>query len=93
MKLKIILKNTNGKIAIIGISSGKDSSVAAAMCVNALGKENVIGILMPNKQQSDINDSIRLCEHLMFILQKSIAQKLLVHKLMNILWGSRENLI
>lgn len=63
-EIKNYFKNTNGKIAIIGISGGKDSSVAAAMCVNALGKENVIGILMPNKQQSDINDSIKLCEHL-----------------------------
>ena len=34
--------------AIIGISGGKDSSVAAALCVVALGKKRVIGIMMPN---------------------------------------------
>ena len=62
--IKEYFKNTDGKTAVIGISGGKDSSVAAALCVNALGKENVIGILMPNKQQSDIDDSIKLCEHL-----------------------------
>lgn len=62
--IKEYFKNTGGKIAVIGISGGKDSSVAAALCVEALGKENVIGILMPNKQQSDIDDSIKLCEHL-----------------------------
>lgn len=49
----------NGKTsnAIIGISGGKDSTVAAALCAEALGKDRVIGILMPNGEQSDINDS------------------------------------
>ncbi len=40
--------------AVIGISGGKDSSVAAAVCVKALGKERVIGVLMPQNEQSDI---------------------------------------
>lgn len=49
----------NGKDcnAIIGISGGKDSSIAAALCVEALGKDRVIGVLMPNGEQSDINDA------------------------------------
>lgn len=47
----------NGHKAVIGISGGKDSTVAAALCVNALGKDNVIGVLMPNGTQKDINDS------------------------------------
>ena len=47
-EIKNYFKNTNGKIAIIGISGGKDSSVAAAMCVNVLGNKKVIGRLMPN---------------------------------------------
>lgn len=50
--------------AVIGISGGKDSSVAAALCVEALGKERVIGILMPQGEQSDISCSHQLCEHL-----------------------------
>ena len=40
--------------AVIGISGGKDSSVAAALCVQALGKERVVGVLMPQGEQSDI---------------------------------------
>ena len=43
--------------AVIGISGGKDSSVAAALLVEALGKERVVGVLMPNGVQSDIADS------------------------------------
>lgn len=41
--------------AVIGISGGKDSSVAAALCVEALGKERVIGVLMPQGEQHDID--------------------------------------
>lgn len=56
----------NGKDcnAVIGISGGKDSSVVAALCVEALGKDRVIGVLMPNGVQDDIEDSIELVEHL-----------------------------
>lgn len=50
-----------GTKAILGISGGKDSSVAAALCVNALGKDNVIGILMPDGIQNDLDDAIDLC--------------------------------
>ncbi len=46
--------------AVIGISGGKDSSVAAALCAEALGKERVIGVLMPNGEQSDIEDAREL---------------------------------
>ena len=48
--------------AVIGISGGKDSSVAAALCAEALGKERVIGVLMPDGVQSDISDSRLLVE-------------------------------
>jgi len=50
--------------AILGISGGKDSSICAALLKEALGKDRVIGILMPNGTQSDINDSIELVNHL-----------------------------
>lgn len=57
--------DTNGgEKAIIGISGGKDSSVAAALCVEALGKDKVIGVTMPNGEQSDYHDSILLINHL-----------------------------
>ena len=58
-------KNGNPETkAIIGISGGKDSSVVAALCCAALGKERVIGVMMPNSVQSDIADSIKLCNFL-----------------------------
>lgn len=50
--------------AIIGISGGKDSSVSAALCTAALGKERVIGVLMPQGEQFDIDVSTALCRHL-----------------------------
>lgn len=50
--------------AVIGISGGKDSSVVAALCVEALGKDRVIGVLMPNDYQADLADSYVLCEYL-----------------------------
>lgn len=58
--------NENGKgcNAVIGISGGKDSSVVAAVCVAALGKDRVIGVLMPNGEQSDIDCSMQLVKHL-----------------------------
>lgn len=56
----------NGKDcnAVVGISGGKDSSVAAALCVEALGKERVIGVLMPQGEQGDIDMAYMLVNHL-----------------------------
>ena len=50
--------------AVVGISGGKDSSVVAALCAEALGRDRVIGVLMPNGEQADIAASYRLVEHL-----------------------------
>ena len=50
--------------AVIGISGGKDSSVAAALCVEALGKDRVIGVLMPKGTQHDIDMAYLLVNHL-----------------------------
>ena len=50
--------------AIIGISGGKDSSVVAALCVEALGRERVVGVIMPNITQPDIDDAWELIHHL-----------------------------
>lgn len=50
--------------AVLGISGGKDSSVVAALCAEALGKDRVIGVLMPNGEQADIEDSYKLVKHL-----------------------------
>lgn len=56
--------NGPGCTAVVGISGGKDSSVTAALCVEALGKDRVLGVLMPDGIQSDIADAIALVEHL-----------------------------
>ncbi|MBQ3393276.1 MAG: NAD(+) synthase [Lachnospiraceae bacterium] len=55
-------ENGKGCKAVIGVSGGKDSSIAAALCAEALGPENVIGVMMPNSVQSDISDSRKLVE-------------------------------
>lgn len=57
-------ENGKGCNAVVGISGGKDSSVAAALCVEALGKERVIGVLMPCGEQHDIDMAYLLVEHL-----------------------------
>lgn len=56
--------NGKGCNAVLGISGGKDSSVCAALCVEALGVDRVIGVTMPNGVQPDIDDSHRLIQHL-----------------------------
>ena len=57
-------ENGAGCNAVIGISGGKDSSVVAGLCVEALGVDRVIGVTMPNGIQPDIADSIKLINHL-----------------------------
>ena len=57
-------ENGRGCSAVLGISGGKDSSVVAALCVEALGRDRVVGVLMPNGEQFDIDVSKALVEHL-----------------------------
>ncbi|MDD5808371.1 MAG: NAD(+) synthase [Oscillospiraceae bacterium] len=51
------MRSCGGRTAVVGISGGKDSSVIAALCCAAYGKENVVGVLMPNGVQPDIDYS------------------------------------
>lgn len=53
----------NHRVAI-GISGGKDSTTMAGLCVHRLGRENVIGLMLPNYHQSDINDSQAIVDYL-----------------------------
>ena len=47
---------------VVGISGGKDSTVTAALCARALGRENVYGVMLPDGEQKDIADSRTVCE-------------------------------
>lgn len=57
-------KNGKGCNAVIGISGGKDSSIVAALCCEALGKDRVIGVLMPQGVQPDIEDARKVVDYL-----------------------------
>lgn len=57
-------ENGKGCKAVIGVSGGKDSLVVSKLCVEALGADRVIGVMMPCGVQKDISDSIRVCEYL-----------------------------
>lgn len=50
--------------SIIGISSGKDSTIVAALCCEALGKDRVIGVMMPQGEQGDLDMSYKIIKHL-----------------------------
>lgn len=57
-------ENGTNSDAVIGISGGKDSTVVAALCVEALGADRVVGVLMPQGIQVDIDDSYRVVDAL-----------------------------
>ena len=65
--------NGKGCNAVIGISGGKDSSVVAGLCAEALGVDRVIGVTMPNGVQPDIDDSMKLINHLGLADRKSVV--------------------
>ncbi len=67
LKEKLVewVKETVGNCnVVIGISGGKDSSICAALCVEALGKDKVFGVLLPDGTQQDIDKSLELVGHL-----------------------------
>ena len=56
-------KNGKGCKAVIGLSGGKDSTIVAALCAEALGKENVIGVALPDKEQN-LNEADEIAKYL-----------------------------
>lgn len=62
--LKNYQTHTNARGYVLGISGGKDSTIVAKLLVDAIGKENVLGVLMPNGEQADIEDSYTVCDFL-----------------------------
>lgn len=59
--IKDFFKDKEGP-AVLGISGGKDSTICAALLAEALGPERVVGVMMPNNVQTDLNDSVKVCE-------------------------------
>ncbi len=72
MKEKIIefitekVINADAKGVVIGLSGGLDSTVTLFLCVEALGNDKVLGVMMPSKvnKKEDTEDAIKLCEEL-----------------------------
>lgn len=62
--LKAYAKSSGFTDVVLGISGGKDSTVSAALCARALGADHVYGVMLPDQEQPDIGDSIRVCEAL-----------------------------
>lgn len=80
--------------AVIGISGGKDSTIAAALLCRALGSENVFGVLMPCGEQADIADSYKVVEYLhMPHVEVNIGQTMdsLVEALPDDLFGEKND--
>ena len=75
------------KVAV-GISGGKDSTVTAAICARALGKENVFGVMMPDGVQTDIGDSVQVCAALG--IQKRTVNIGGIHEALRAATGQRE---
>jgi len=69
--LKKLAREQGFERVVLGISGGKDSTVTAALCARALGKENVFGVMLPDGVQKDLNDSLRVCKAL-GIQQKTV---------------------
>ena len=72
-----VRKNKFTKV-LIGISGGIDSALTAAICVDALGAENVIGVAMPSKYNSkdSLDDAIKLSDNLGITLKTIEIEKL-----------------
>ncbi|MBN1590418.1 MAG: NAD(+) synthase [Pirellulales bacterium] len=55
-----VLEQLRRKGAVVGLSGGIDSSTAAALCVQALGPDKVLGVLMPERDSAD--DTLELSQ-------------------------------
>lgn len=64
IKNYFVRNGTNETLAVVGISGGKDSAVAAALCVKALGEDRVLGVKIPQGKQEDIEYANMLIQYL-----------------------------
>lgn len=62
--LQEYMRDTKAKGVVLGMSGGKDSLVSAALCTRAIGKDKVLGVIMPNGEMADITDALDTCKFL-----------------------------
>lgn len=87
-------KNGKDCNAVIGISGGKDSSIVAALLAEALGKDRIIGVIMPNGSNKDIDMALLLIRHLdiqYYIIDIKEAYDSLIKKMQNSLGDISDN--
>lgn len=86
---------SKAKGVVLGMSGGKDSLVTAGLCVKALGKEKVLGVIMPNGEMTDITDAIDTCKYLGIdyqIIDISTAYKYIIEETQFALQGRNASL-
>jgi NAD+ synthase len=62
--IKNYVESSHAKGVVLGMSGGKDSLVVAKLCAEAIGSENVFGVIMPKGEMTDIDDAVKTCEFL-----------------------------
>ena len=63
--IRKVVSEANADGVVVGLSGGVDSSTTAFLCVKALGKDKVLGIIMPERgvtREEDIEDALKVCE-------------------------------
>lgn len=63
--IRKVVENANAEGVVVGLSGGVDSTTTAFLCVKALGKDRVLGIIMPERgvtREEDIEDALMVCE-------------------------------
>ena len=55
--IRDFFESSGGKTAVVGLSGGKDSTIVAALCAEAIGKENTVGVIIPNGEMADIGEA------------------------------------
>ncbi len=90
-----VFNEASSKGVVIGMSGGKDSLVTAKLCVNALGKNNVLGLIMPNGNMKDIDVAKRSCEILdirYYILDINNSYNSIIEKVSTIIKNENKTL-
>lgn len=60
--IRDFFKKSGGKTAVVGLSGGKDSTIVAALCAEAIGRKNTVGVIIPNGEMADIGEAKEAAE-------------------------------